>query len=205
MIDHGESFGNTVNDLLKKNRDVLKLYKSYNDFYKKIVHSSNFAVDFGLGNLMNNKEIMHMEIYDYLLLSEGLFSKFIDMICFFFIKKGDKVEHRLIYNKKNINEFHELKYVNVITKLKFLQDNDFNLFMKYFKTDLRNAIAHVDFIIDEYGNLVYDKKKFTYDEMHKINSNFLDLIKSIQESLSRSYKKYMKSLSEYSKTNESLK
>jgi len=199
MIDHGISFSDSVNELLRNNLNVIKLYGSFNGFYQNIVNAHNLGVDFGVGNLIKPKEIMHLQIYEYLLLSEGIFSKLIDMLCYFLIQKGNSFEYQIKGKTIIVEDLYQLQRTYLIKKLTFLKDNGFNLFIKFFNIDLRNAIAHIDFDIDEKGNLIYNKVKLTDKEMHDINSKFLELIICMHESLKRSYEDYLKELSEYKK------
>lgn len=198
MKDQVESYKNYIVELSKRNTLALRTYKSFNTLHKKIASAHILGVDFGVGELITPKEITHLLIYEYLILSEGIFSRQIDFICFFLIKSGLKFEIKERGRLKNIKTRQQIQKTFLRQKLMFLNNNGLKLFPKYFDCNLRNAIAHIDFEIDKDGNIIYDEKMITLKELEERNGNLLDLIVCIHESYKRYNDEYIRNIPDYS-------
>lgn len=87
-----------------------------------------------------------VSLYYYLNLVEGGSTTCIQFIAFMLIKNGKK----LCTAKK----YEDLKRINLKSKIKFLSDNSLNLAVEHIDRNLRNCIAHQDFIIFDDGVVV---------------------------------------------------
>lgn len=178
-----------VPKLQKKSLDVLKLYGNFNKTYKKMVYLHNFAINFDV-EMFKLQEITHLLIYEYLLLSEGIFAKQIDIICYLLVESGLKFEYEEKGKIKYANSISRIQKSYLTNKLNFLEKNHFDLINKYYNNELRNAIAHINFDINNEGDVILKNKKISFDEMNKLIKNLLDLVVCITKSFNIYQKKY---------------
>jgi hypothetical protein len=176
--------------LLNKSLDVLKLYGIFNKTYKKMIYTQNFASNFDV-EVFEIQEITHLLIYEYLLLSEGMLAKQIDLICYLLVESGLKFEYKEKGKMRYTKSILKIQKSYLTNKLTFLDKNNFNLINKYYNNELRNAIAHINFNIDEEGDVILKNNKISFDDMNKLSKNLLDLVVCINKSFNKYYKEYI--------------
>lgn len=130
----------------------------------------------------------------YLMLVESLFTADITLLIYLLINNkvkyyrtksnGEKVDAK-ITNLKEINE------ETLFNKLIFLKENGFSLISDSCDRDLRNSIAHMDFIVFENGSLTYEKMRkvttITKDDLEAKIGRLLNVSHCISESIRKFY------------------
>lgn len=164
---------------------VIELYTTVCFTFKKIKEINHRE------NIFRNNELPHFLNYEYLLLTEGIFTRQINLICFFLVKNGREFEYYEREKRKLRTTIKQIQKAYLADKLNFLEDCDFGLFWKYYDNQLRNAIAHVDYKIDDDGNIIFKDKKLSLEEYQQKIFDLMDLSCCITESLRRYYVKYV--------------
>ena len=107
---------------------------------------------------MKNDAKTFYDLVWYLFFIEGLYSFIIDNIIIYLVI-NDKISLRTNYNKKrSVKNFEDLEDVSLSCKLKYLEDNGYSEISKVCNKDLRNAIAHHQFLILNDGKLALLKE-----------------------------------------------
>lgn len=108
-----------------------------------------------------------LELFSYLVLSEGVFSEIVQAIAFILMES-----HHDIYDKgKFVKNYEELNEVPLSVKLKFIKRHGLEFIAVAYDKKLRNSIAHLGFIVNDDGSIV-DRKtgKITKDVREKTDS-----------------------------------
>ena len=97
----------------------------------------------------------------YLLIVESAFTASINLLVYLLIKDGVKSCRGKRSDKKehvSINSFKKISKETLYNKLTFLKDNGFEVITDVCDRDLRNSIAHMEFIVLEDGSVAYENK-----------------------------------------------
>lgn len=105
-----------------------------------------------------------LELFSYLMLSEGVFSEVVQAIAFILMKS-----HHDIYDKgKFVKNYEALNEVPLSVKLKFIKRHGLEFIAVAYDKKLRNSIAHLGFIVNEDGSIVDRRtEKITKDVREK--------------------------------------
>lgn len=101
------------------------------------------------------KQKSSLELYLYLVLSEGIFSEIVQVITSMLIEN-----HHDIYDPlrmKFVKKYEELDKVTLFIKLKFVEEHGFKFISDAFDRDLRNCIAHLRYTVKDDGSII-DKR-----------------------------------------------
>jgi hypothetical protein len=115
------------------------------------------------------KEFAFVFLFNYLVVVESLYSFMVDIIAFALINVGKQLKDPR--TDRNVILFDELDKLPLGTKLDFLRrrDNSFKIIAKRCDVSLRNAVAHLNFVIDDKGNITYEDGNVTvFEGMNKI-------------------------------------
>jgi hypothetical protein len=111
----------------------------------------------------------------YLWTYEGLYTFCIDFFCSLLIKRGHDLFDE--FNRRYVFSFEEVQDVLTATKLKFLKCHNLGIFERRKDRELRNNLAHHNFVLDTSGVLKVDGK--TVD----IAARYKDLVEFIVSAL----------------------
>jgi hypothetical protein len=113
-----------------------------------------------------------VSLYYYLTLVEGGSTTSIQFIAFMLIKNGQKFYDR--YSKRFVKTYEDMEHIDLSSKLKLLTENGLDLAVKSIDRNLRNCIAHQDFIISDDGAVVNLKTGEQIDIQEKVRSLLLN-------------------------------
>lgn len=122
------------------------------------------------------KQKAMLDLYAYLTLVEGVFSEMVEIIAFLLIEN----DHDL-YDPKEmrfIDSYLQLKKLDLFVKIQFIEKHGFKNLTNAIDRNLRNCIAHLDFLVDEMGNITNTRtgEIFEYNENglnNKITKKFV--------------------------------
>ena len=89
----------------------------------------------------------------YLMIVESVFTQDLDNLVYLLIKNYVAYQGK---KKKTINTMNEIREESLYKKLTFLNDNGFSLISDICDRDLRNSIAHMNFILNSDGSVQYN-------------------------------------------------
>ena len=109
-----------------------------------------------------------LELFLYLVLSEGVFSEIVQAIVFILMES-----HHDIYNPERmrfVENYEELDKVTLYVKLQFIEKHGLKFIADAIDRKLRNSIAHLGFIVEEEGSILDTRTgKLTKDLKKKTN------------------------------------
>lgn len=94
------------------------------------------------------EQIVHL--VSYMVACESLYAMIAEWFCFIVVKAGKPKNHGSIFNATDIDS---IRPVPLQRKLNFLNDNKLGIFSMVCDTNIRNAIAHFTFNIDDDGKV----------------------------------------------------
>jgi hypothetical protein len=103
----------------------------------------------------NNREAAVARMLAFLWMYEVDYVRCIDAFCYLLTENG----HDLFYRQKYVHGLKDIGMVDVYTKLNFLEEHNFALLRREEDEELRNKIAHHDFIIDSSGKVFIHNKE----------------------------------------------
>lgn len=111
---------------------------------------------------------------------EGELAYWINFIVFYLVRLG---HHDLWcpFNQKYVRSYTEVTEVSLRIKTRFLEDHGFDFIEDFAFRDIRNAIAHQEYLIRDNGEIeIYRnqkiKKILTVEDLNQISSNISRLI-----------------------------
>lgn len=111
------------------------------------------------------KEFAFLFLISYLVVAESLYKLMVDIIAFALINVGEQMRDER--TGKCVILFDELEKITLGPKLDFLRANRFKIIAKC-NISLRNAAAHLNFKIDNEGNIIYKGGLIkVFDDMNK--------------------------------------
>ena len=122
-------------------------------------------------------------IVSYILfMTEGLLSFGMNVIIYALMLK----EHHDIWSEwknKFVSSYDELSEVRLSARLKFLERHGFGFFSEICPKDIRNAIAHMNFIIDSKGTIHLKRptKQYTKEELQKKIEDIVKMVSLFNE------------------------
>jgi hypothetical protein len=111
-----------------------------------------FRLSASLGTIMTPKQKSLLELYSYLVLSEGVFSETIQVIAFILMEN-----HHDIYdveNMKFVKNYEGLNNVSLFEKMQFVEMHGFKFVSDACDRNLRNSIAHLRIMVNEDGSIM---------------------------------------------------
>jgi len=146
-------------NFLGKNKDIIESLKS---IYK----------------ILETKEIGKyqkalLRLVFYLFAAEGGFATYMNFVCSLLVSQGHDLFN--FFSREFTSCFEKIADVNIYTKELFLEEHCFKLFNRGLDRDLRNAIAHYDFKIEDDGTVIIDSMKKDIDKELKEILSFLVL------------------------------
>lgn len=116
------------------------------------------------------KTIGHMMAF--LWTYESVYMYCVDTFCFLLIANGHDLFD--LISRKYVKTLDELGFVDISTKLSFLQEHNFAIFQRKEDRKLRNKIAHHDFLITDSGNVsIKDGHKFVEIDIEQKHRDLL--------------------------------
>jgi hypothetical protein len=127
---------------------------------------------FGSFRLSEKKDISYL-LFSYLGLVEILGNSFSDILVLLLVTTGIEFHIERMYMMpriKHASHLEDLKKTPLRIKLDFLDENGLKSFASVFNTDLRNAIAHMNFTIRDNDLYIGDKPATTKAlvELHRL-------------------------------------
>jgi hypothetical protein len=142
-----------IKNIVEKEKIAKKLNESYENVDRNLKYWKEIW-DLSTSNVTPKQKSL-LELFLYLELSEGVFDELVQVIAYILMEN-----HHDLYDPhhlKFLKDQKELDKLDFYFKLQFLEKHDFEFVVKAFDRDLRNAIAHLDFLIKEDGNIVSRK------------------------------------------------
>jgi len=166
-----EKYGVSFDQVEKLNSDIIGL--ANNGIKKNTLDLARLAVkDVQQGMMywlsihgLTSREVKEMpqeksllDLFSYLLVVEGIFSKVVQIIAFMLMEN----DHDVFDSIRNefITEFEELEKIDLAVKLKFLRKHGFLVLTDSVDRKLRNDIAHLNLAVKPDGKII-DKKSGT--------------------------------------------
>jgi hypothetical protein len=124
-----------------------------------------------------------LDLFGYLAFGEGIFSELVQILTWLLVLNGhDLYDPRKM---KFANSYEQTKTIDLYVKLQFLEKHGYKELADSFDRDLRNCIAHLDFTLDENGN-VYRR------ENAKKSTNIKRLSIDVDKTMAISYFTFLK-------------
>ncbi len=122
-----------------------------------------------------------LQLSTYLWLFEGSYAAFvIDSICLLLVANG----HDLYFDResKYAKSLKEIEAISIDYKLKFLEEHEFSLIVKNTDRKIRNKIAHHDFVLENDGVILIEKKVV---DIKSLTTSLRDTIDEFQSAFKR--------------------
>jgi hypothetical protein len=106
------------------------------------------------------EEESRLSLLYYLMIVESIFTMNIDLLVYLLIKNNVKY-YRIIgegRKTKNLDNLKEISKETLYNKITFLKENGFSIISNVCDRNLRNSIAHMEFIVFEDGSVGYENK-----------------------------------------------
>ena len=154
---------------IKKNVNLEQSGSIWNRLYDKVMQLN-----------LSPQEWSLLKLVAILYQTEGPLSYCINYILFSLMLKGKKIPLTFKKRKKRYADSVDDLFYNITlnNKVTFLKNNNFAFMSKICPRDIRNAIAHQDFIIESDGTVTILKtgKKITTDELDEKIKNLVNFI-----------------------------
>lgn len=166
-------------DSLKEKGVSWDMVKAQFEEFRDVEQNLDYC--FKIFNLSNSPETKQkhqekslLDLFLYLLLVEGVFSKLVQIITCLLIEN----DHDLYDPKRMefIKDYSKLDKVELFIKLQFIEIHGFNLLVNSVDRELRNCIAHIDIMVKEDGKLVNKRTGKNIDDFKQSISHLLDMI-----------------------------
>lgn len=133
----------------------------------RIIHGNN-----------NKRETAVAGLLAFLWEFEGSYVTCIDAFCYLLVANGHDLFD--IIHRKYVKSLDDIGNVNISTKLQFLEEHNFGIFRRKEDKNLRDKIAHHDFILNDSGEVRINRKLYDvgsrFDELtgftHKVFTTF---------------------------------
>jgi hypothetical protein len=106
-----------------------------------------------------DKQKSLLNLFAYLVYGEGVFSELVQIIAFILMENDHD-----IYDPRRmefVNTYEHLYKLDLYVKMQFIEKHGFGMLTKSFDRDLRNCIAHLDFVIHDNGKIISKKTQET--------------------------------------------
>lgn len=182
-------FLNTLNEETSKELYIKWVNKSKNSLdnilnYRTILYKYD--------NSVVNKTIEDMtrlNLLYYLAIIESVFTDKINITTYLLICSGIPYyrQNKITKNISDVDDYEKVKNETLYNKLGFLKDNGFSKICDFCDRKLRNAIAHMEFVVDPKGSVFYDGGTSV------VNKSFIDVNNMIEKLLevTQSFSKIM--------------
>lgn len=137
------SFNRFIAQKYADSQNIFGNFKVFLTFTNKIVEDST----------LDPEEFAFLFLFNYLVVVESLYSLMADIIAFTLTNVGRSLKNPR--TDRSVVLFDELQELALGTKLDFLRENMFKTVANRCDISLRNAAAHLDFTIDNEGNIHY--------------------------------------------------
>jgi hypothetical protein len=111
----------------------------------RIIHGNN-----------NQRETAVAGLLAFLWEFEGSYVTCIDAFCYLLVANGHDLFD--VIRRKYVKSLDDIGNVNISTKLQFLEEHNFGIFKRKEDKTLRDKIAHHDFILDDSGKVLINRK-----------------------------------------------
>lgn len=178
-----------------KEKDFMKLYLRLSPFYKEAVdfddmaftrmifyerskfkittrdilttHLNNYHSLKSMKDSFSKKQRSQINLNNYFFMVESIYSSYLDLILHILIFGGYKYSDK---RKKNIiQNISDIKKSFLANKLEFLNEVGLKVISNGCNRNLRNAIAHCDYFIDDDGDIFIEKEDNKIDIVNEIN------------------------------------
>jgi hypothetical protein len=116
----------------------------------------------------------------FLWLYEIEYVQCLDVFCYLLISNGHDLFHTI--RNKYVKSLNDVGRVDVYTKLNFLEEHGFGLLRRSIDMELRNKIAHHDFVIDDSGKTLVANKEVDvgarFEDLLSFDSQVYDVFSS---------------------------
>lgn len=119
----------------------------------------------------DGREIATILVALFLWNYETYYMFFVDYFCHVLIANGHDLFNS--FKRKYAVSFADIGEVDVATKLGFLEEHNFRVFNRKKDRELRNKIAHHDFLLDETGKIKIDGVEVNVLSRHQDLMNFV--------------------------------
>lgn len=115
---------------------------------------------------------------------EGNYTSCVDAFCFLIITNGHDLFDPI--RRKYVKSLEEIGNIDMSIKLMFLEEHNFGIFKRDKDRELRNKIAHHDFVLDDSGKVLINNKEVNialqFDELRSFNHKvFMTLFNCLDE------------------------
>jgi hypothetical protein len=128
---------------------------------------------------LSEQEMGLLAAYDYLLILEGPLDKILNLIAYTLIIEEN------IYRKEKEMNLEKLRNEKAYDKLKFISRimPEFKDVLAEIDIHLRNRIAHFTFIVTSDGNILYDSKCITREELNIKSIRLRQIVEQFQNAI----------------------
>lgn len=152
--------GKSEKDNLNHHLDFLKEMKeAHSKVLAKIEECNAFA---NIANGQNRTEEMVkrdvgvFSLAQFMWVYETFYMHCINQLCYLLIKKGHDLFNQ--FNNKFAVSLEDIENVSTFVKLKFLEAHNFKIMKRESDKEVRNAIAHQNYVLNKNGNIPIDNK-----------------------------------------------
>ena len=149
--------------------------------FKEVNENLEYCMDIrklssGIKIRENPKEKSLMDLFLYLLLVEGVFSKVVGMVSILLIEN----DHDLYdpQEMKFLTKFQQIDQLSLFIKLQFLEKHGFELIVQAVDRELRNRIAHIDIEVNLDGKIINKRTGKIIDDL-SVKINFIIGLSSV--------------------------
>lgn len=162
----------------EKKRKISALRKEL-DKYNEKFGNKHIEELFNLG-FKNQREISLIGMVVYLWDYEARYHFLVNILCFVLTINGEKIVNQKTGKTINCNSFSEVEKVGIHAKIKFLKEKCFKI-IEFDDNNLRNDIAHYNFLIDEDGKVKFwnSKGRLVEENMIKRQEDLWDFISDV--------------------------
>jgi len=132
---------------------LVQKYANSQNIFKNFIVFSAFTSKIRRDFTVTREEFAFLFLLNYLVAVESLYTFVVDIIAFALINVGKQLKNPR--TGRFVVLFNELKELALGTKLDFLKAHGFKIIANRCNITLRNAAAHLDFAIDDKGNIHY--------------------------------------------------
>jgi hypothetical protein len=132
---------------------LVQKYANSQNIFKNFKVFTTFTDKIRRDLTVTREEFAFLFLLSYLVVVESLYAFVVDIIAFALINVGKQLENPR--TGKFVVLFNELKELALGTKLDFLKAHKFKIIANRCDITLRNAAAHLDFTLDDKGNIHY--------------------------------------------------
>ena len=163
-----------ISPLIRKILVEKKLFSMIEELTDDLKRSLEYSIEVtSISGTPKQKSLLRL--FGYLEMSEGVFSELVQSLAFFLMQNGHDIYDP--QRMKFIKEYKELDKIPLFVKLQFIEEHELKFVSDAFDRELRNCIAHLDYIVKDDGDII---NKRTGRKIEDLDGKILNLNAMIQ-------------------------